>query len=100
MLDRDSDSSEKALLGDFGSAKDLEGMVEFETSTHMATIRYCSPEQLLCPGEINSAKDIWSLGCVILEVTIRIDLVFAFVHPYRSLLLARLDCGQPPILQK
>ena len=25
MLDRDSNGSEKALLGDFGSAKDLEG---------------------------------------------------------------------------
>ncbi|KLO08630.1 kinase-like protein [Schizopora paradoxa] len=67
MLNRDSDGSEKALLGDFGSAKDLQGMLEFEVSTHMATIAYCSPEHLQNPREISSAKDMWSFGCVLAE---------------------------------
>ncbi len=68
MLDRAPDGMLKALLDDFGSAKDFAGLIEFDNSTNRTSFVYSSPEQLRSPHTTNSSKDIWSLGCVTLEV--------------------------------
>lgn len=70
MLDQNSDGTLKALLGEFGTAKDFEDLqvVEVQNSTNMATLAYSSPEQLRTPHVVDGAKDMWSFGCVTLEV--------------------------------
>lgn len=69
MLDYRPDGTLVALLGDFGSAKDFDGVLDSNSSTAFASITHMSPEQLKSPHDFDGAKDIWSFGCATLEVS-------------------------------
>ena len=79
MLGKDSDGSEKALISDFASAKDLEGVIPWTG----APMQYYSPERLYNFSEITCAMDIWSFGCVIIEVTVLIAYLFVICSTHR-----------------
>ncbi|KAH8733173.1 kinase-like domain-containing protein [Phaeosphaeriaceae sp. PMI808] len=59
---------DQVFLADFGTAMDWS---ELDNSTTMTapptTPRYCAPEVMGCMAR-NSSSDIWSLGCVFLEM--------------------------------
>ncbi len=72
MLNRIPDGMLVALLGDFGSAKDFEDLqvLDIQNSTVETTLAYNSPEQVRNPHNVDGVKDMWSFGCVALEVRI------------------------------
>lgn len=96
MLDRAPDGMFKALLDDFGSAKDFAGLIEFDNSTNRTSFIYSSPEQLRSPHTTNSSKDIWSLGCVTLQfVTCSIG-IWPVDYTAKIIQGHLLDGGHPP----
>ncbi|KAF4954259.1 hypothetical protein FSARC_12196 [Fusarium sarcochroum] len=58
----------QVLLADFGTSRIcLDGHLTTNGRTREGTSRYCAPE-VDDQGDRNSASDIWSLGCVFLEM--------------------------------
>jgi len=58
----------KVYLADFGISLDWEDLTGSTTNTYtVRTIRYCSPEVINFEPR-NTSSDIWSLGCVFLEI--------------------------------
>ncbi|KAH0536387.1 hypothetical protein FGG08_006737 [Glutinoglossum americanum] len=59
---------ERVLLTDFGLSFDWSDFSRSETEGPTGrTLKYCAPEVAAC-GPRNSSSDIWSLGCVFLEM--------------------------------
>jgi ankyrin repeat protein len=59
---------ERVLLTDFGLSFDWSDVSRSETEGPTGrTLKYCAPEVAAC-GPRNSSSDIWSLGCVFLEM--------------------------------
>jgi serine/threonine protein kinase len=56
----------RALLGDFGIARLLDGSTFTVDGTTMGTVAYMAPEQLE-DHQVGAPADIWSLGLVLLE---------------------------------
>ncbi|KAM0558101.1 hypothetical protein ACHAPJ_005268 [Fusarium lateritium] len=58
----------QVLLADFGTSRVcLDGHLTTNGRTREGTSRYCAPE-VIDEADRNSASDIWSLGCVYLEM--------------------------------
>jgi serine/threonine protein kinase len=66
-VDAESESCSKWLISDFGLATIKTPTLQISRQNRAATPKYCAPE-LINGGEIGQAVDIWSLGCVFLEV--------------------------------
>ena len=62
------DKNQNVKLGDFGLSRVLskESMYAY---THVGTPYYMSPEQINEDAKYNEKSDIWSVGCVIYEMT-------------------------------
>jgi NIMA (never in mitosis gene a)-related kinase len=61
------DSSMNVKLGDFGLSKIMSEHSEY-AQTHVGTPYYMSPEQIR-DSKYNEKSDIWSLGCLLYEMT-------------------------------
>jgi serine/threonine protein kinase len=55
------------LFTDFGLSRDADGMGSTTSGPTAKTVRYCAPE-VFADGKRNSSSDLWSLGCIFLEL--------------------------------
>lgn len=62
------DSHGKLLLGDFGIARDTHDADITDTGVAVGTYAYMSPEQICGDTEISGQTDLYSLGCVMVEM--------------------------------
>jgi serine/threonine protein kinase len=60
-----ADNGQRLVLGDFGLVKELE---EDFANTVAGTMKYLAPE-ILSMKKYNLSADVWSLGCIMLELT-------------------------------
>jgi len=97
MLNRIPDGMLVALLGDFGSAKDFEDLqvLDIQNSTVETTLAYNSPEQVRNPHNVDGAKDMWSFGCVALELLTCSIGVWPIGYS-REMIQSTLEDGQHP----
>jgi serine/threonine protein kinase len=70
-LDTESKFPSRLLLCDFGSAAIPISTSKIDRKNRAVTPKYCAPE--FNKGEIGQKSDIWSFGCVFLEI-------FTFLH--------------------
>ncbi len=62
------DKQGKILLGDFGIARDTHEADVTATGITVGTYAYMSPEQICADKEITGKADLYSLGCVMVEM--------------------------------
>jgi serine/threonine protein kinase len=73
ILDNESRSLIRFLLADFGSAKIPTTFSRTNHGKLALTLRYCAPEWFTNDGERGPPSDIWSLGCVLMQI-------FTYMH--------------------
>ena len=81
-------------ISDFGSGKvQTYRSGSHNTSSANGTLTYEPPEAAMAGGKTSRPYDIWSLGCVFLEILIWAVLGFASVEDFRTNRLDRRDLG-------
>jgi Protein kinase domain/Leucine Rich repeat len=95
------DTQGHVKLADFGSSKVVEDPTKLiaPSMTFNYTPLWTAPEVLSASGSYNSKVDVWSLGCVVLEMlTARAPWAeHNFANPFRALLHISSDGAQPSI---
>ena len=64
ILLNESPSDVLIKLCDFGSAKKISNL----NTPYIVSLFYRAPELILCKSKYDSKVDIWSLGCIFLEL--------------------------------
>ncbi len=59
---------EQLVLGDFGIARDMDGMPITATGSTVGTYAYMAPEQINLKQPITAKTDLYALGCVLFEM--------------------------------
>lgn len=62
------DDSGNLVLGDFGIARDTRSSDITDSGMTVGTYAYMSPEQITASGKVGPASDLYSLGCVMMEM--------------------------------
>jgi len=107
----DDEQGERAVLVDFGLAKDLQGGSEItKTGTYMGTPAYMSPEQVRGLDQVGAPADIYALGCLLYRMVsghppfdAEGPFALAFAHverPYPSMVERFPKAGIPPFLDR
>ena len=83
-------------LTDFGLSRGLSGEEKEELTEYVVTRNYRSPELLCDSSRYGKSVDIWSIGCIFLEIICRKRSIFSGKSPLHQLASIIETVGCPP----
>jgi mitogen-activated protein kinase 1/3 len=83
-------------LTDFGLSRGLSGGAKEDLTEYVVTRNYRSPELLCDSSRYGKSVDIWSVGCIFLEIICRKRSLFIGKSPFHQLASIIETVGCPP----